>query len=345
MAKRKIYSAFISSVYESLRDERSEVIDCLLDHSVFPVCMEHFTSAASQKFNDIEKRIDESDFLILILGRKYGSTDENGVSWTEREYEYARQQQKPMVALFCDELIALRRCENIENLTADEKKQINFSNRIGFGREITGEMTIHKIITQFISDCDFSQCSGWVRGERILSDVSLSKWRDAHKAWNVEGKWYHVHISPDDMSYIRTGTIFIRQNFDPENYKKIEFDGLNYNARYDPSDNELVENKLKRTHWTGTYHIDDNGNMFGIFMAKREFSGSFGEYKVDRGTRRGIHDFMLDISKNAEPDMLQGEFHDEAPSPKFGLIYAFRSREKLLDYLIKNFKEVLENSQ
>lgn len=345
MTQRKIYSAFISSVYESLRDERSEVIDCLLDHSIFPVCMEHFTSAASQKFNDIEKRIDESDFLILILGQKYGSTDENGVSWTEREYEYALQQQKPMVALFCDELIALRKRRNFENLTTDEKKQINFSDRIGFGREITSEMTIHKIITQFISDCDFSQCSGWVRGKRILSDDFLNKWRNEHRAWGIEGKWYHVHVSPDDMNYIRTGTILIRQKFDPENYKKIEFDGLNYSVRYNSTDNELIENKLKRTHWTGTYTIDDKGIMFGIFMAKREFSGNFGEYKVDKGTRRGIHDFTIDISENAAPVMLQGEFHDEAPSPKFGLIYAFRSRKGLLDYLVDNFKEVLENNQ
>ena len=47
----RMYSAFISSVYESLLDERDEVIKSLLDKRVFPICMEHFTVSASERFD------------------------------------------------------------------------------------------------------------------------------------------------------------------------------------------------------------------------------------------------------------------------------------------------------
>lgn len=52
--QKKMYSAFISSVYESLEDERSQVIDCLLDFNVFPICMEHFTAASNKQFSPVE---------------------------------------------------------------------------------------------------------------------------------------------------------------------------------------------------------------------------------------------------------------------------------------------------
>ncbi len=341
--QKKMYSAFISSVYESLRDERSEVIDCLLDYSVFPICMEHFTAAANRQFKDIEDRIDESDFFILILGARYGSLDENGISWTEREYLYAQKTGKPMVAIFCDELIALRKRRDGGGLTEDEKKQLAFSDKIGFARSVTEEVTIPRIITQFFSGYDFSQCNGWVRVNK-LNDFSLAQWREAHKAWYLEGDWFHVHLSPDDMKYIRTGTIHISQNFTPEEFRKLEFDGLNYSVRYDRASGELYENRLKRTHWRGDYTVDEKGVMFGVFMAKREFTDKFGEYTVDRGTRRGIHDFSLPVTCSGITESFEGEFHDEAPSPKFGLIYIFRKREDLVKFLKENFMEILENN-
>lgn len=83
----KVYTAFISSAFESLRDERNIVINALLDMRVLPIGMEHFTASSSGEFSDIQELIDESDFFIMLMGKFYGSCDKNGISWTEREYE------------------------------------------------------------------------------------------------------------------------------------------------------------------------------------------------------------------------------------------------------------------
>ena len=338
---QKMYSAFISSVYESLQDERKEVIDSLLDYRVFPVCMEHFTVSTSGKFSDIEELIDSSDFFILILGGKYGSCDENGISWTEKEYDYAVKNNKHILAIICDELSDLMRADP-DTLTQDQIRQIEFCGKVSFARTVSRILTIPKIIGQFFNTVDFESCVGWTRNsEQKLSGAKLGDWREKHKAFDLSGTWYHVHLSSDDEKYIRSGTITIKQDFDPENYKKLSLDAYNYSLKYDKTNKRIKENIMQRSHWNGEYTIDDNGTTFGVFLVKREFTGQFGSITVDKGIRRGIHDFNIDVSNNCKIEMFHGEFHDEAPSPKSGIIYVFRSEKARQEFLEENFEEVL----
>ena len=341
---RKMYSAFISSVYESLQDERNLVIDSLLDYRVFPVCMEHFTVSTSGKFKDIQDLIDESDFFILILGRHYGSCDEHGVSWTEREYDYAVEHGKRILAIVCDELAALMR-EDESNLTEDQLRQIEFCEKVSFARTVSPRLTIPKIIGQFFMQVDFADCVGWVRDNaNAWSEEEVAAWRLEHKAFDLAGTWYHVHLSVDDDKYIRAGTIKIAQDFTPEAFTKLSLDAFNYSVRYDPDKRKLCENVLQRSHWTGDYTLDETGTVLGIFHSKREFKSTFNDQEVGKGIRRGIHDFSIDVSQNEKAESFHGEFHDEAPSPKTGVIYAFRTQEARLQFLEENFPHVLNGN-
>lgn len=334
---KKMYSAFISSVYSSLLDERSEVIDSLLDYGVFPICMEHFTVSTSGKFREIEEKIDISDFFILLLGRSYGSVDDEGVSWTEREYRYAVKTDKRILAIVCDELVALR--EDPSRANESERRQLAFAEQVSFARSVSKQLTIPKIIGQFFAQIDFSEFAGWVRAESPRrSAVELAAWQEEHRAFDLAGMWYHVHFSADDETYIRVGTIQIVQQFDPDNYLKLNFNGYNYNVLgYDAAGGRLKENVLKRSHWSGEYQLNESGTIIGLFRVKREFSGSFSDRTVDKGIRRGIHDFTIDITSKERPERFEGEFHDEAPSPKSGSIYAFRTEEARLAFLKEYF--------
>ena len=341
MMKKK-YSAFVSSAFESLRDERQQVIDVLLDKQMFPVCMEHFTASSSGKFGDLERLIDDSDFFILLLGGKYGSCDENGLGWTEREYDYAMQNEKHVLAILCDEYVALLKKDENE-LTDDEKKQLAFGRKIEYARAVSSELPIPRILHQFLSSADLSECAGWVRQSARLSSKQLEEWQNEHLAYDLSGTWYHLHLSVDDDRYIRLGTISISQCFTPENFRKLSFDAFNYNLlKYDPVHNKLTENVLKRSHWTGEYTVDETGATFGIFQVRREFKDAFGEHIVDKGVRRGIHDFTIDVSENTRVESFHGEFHDEAPSPKSGIIFVFRTPELRIEFLKENFPHLLE---
>ena len=86
---RKRYQIFVSSTFVDLEDERGKVMETILNFDCFPAGMELFPAMDEEQFEYIKRIIDDSDYYLLIIGGRYGSVDESGVSWTEREYDYA----------------------------------------------------------------------------------------------------------------------------------------------------------------------------------------------------------------------------------------------------------------
>ena len=342
MTDKKIYTAFISSAFQSLRDERKVVIDTLLDCRVMPIGMEHFTVSTNGEFSDIEDLIDDSDFFILLLGRVYGSCDGEGISWTEREYLYATKKKKPTVAIICDELAAKLRMDEAE-LTEDERRQVAFCKRIPFAREATDEFGIRTIVSQFFKTYNYAKCIGWTRINDINKDEeALRLWRESHKAFDLGGMWYHVHLSEDDESYIRIGTVMIEQDFSPDKYGSLCLKGENFSLLYyDTAKEEFREDRMKNSRFVGEYTLKENGEIFGIFTSRRAFNGTFNSQDVNRGARRGIHDFIVDIFEE-ETTRIDGEFHDEAPSPKLGRIFLFRSQRERNEFLLAQREDYIE---
>lgn len=338
----KIYTSFISSAFESLRDERNIVIDCLLDYRILPIGMEHFTVSANGEFSDIEELIDESDFFIMLMGSEYGSCDDNGISWTEREYIYATQKNKPIIVIKCDELVKLE-SKKREELSEEQIKQMNFANGISFAREVSDEFGIKKIMSQFFNSYNFAKCRGWKRVDCVEDDRGGTReWQKKNKVFDIGGKWYHVHLNDKDLEYIRIGTVKIEQDFTPENYLNLHIEGINYNVLYyDTEKNELRENRMKKSCFVGEYKMSENGKIFGIFNSTRAFEGTFDSVNVFQGTHRGIHDFTLDIFENVT-ERIDGEFHDEAPSPKTGRLFLFRDINERNAFVLENRESIIK---
>lgn len=343
MIDKKIYSAFISSNFEKLRVERNTVIDILLDFRILPIGMEHFTVTTNSDFSEIEELIDDSDFFIMLLGSTYGSCDENGVSWTEREYRYALKKNKPMLVIICQELAANMK-KPAEELTKAELNQIELCKEIQFTRTVTEEFTIKTIIVQFFNTFNFSKCTGWTRIEDISkNEAALKKWRDENSVFDLSGIWYHVHLSDDDEDYIRTGEIKIEQDFSPDSYHDLYIKGKNYSIKYyDTSRQDFRQDEMKTTIFDGDYTLQDNGDIFGIFNARRTFKGgTFDTREIKKGTTRGIHDFNIDVFEKITT-RITGEFHDEAPSPKLGKIFIFRDKNERNEFLLAQREDIIE---
>lgn len=97
--KRK-FSIFISSTYEDLKKERQALIGVALENNFIPVGMEQFHAAPTSQWNVITKMIDECDFYLLVVGGRYGSIDtESGISYTEKEYNYAKSKGMPVLVV------------------------------------------------------------------------------------------------------------------------------------------------------------------------------------------------------------------------------------------------------
>jgi hypothetical protein len=74
------------------------VLRTVLDLGHIPSGMEIFPAADVEQFEYIKKVIDECDYYVLIIGARYGSMDAAGVSFTEKEYDYAVEQRKTVLA-------------------------------------------------------------------------------------------------------------------------------------------------------------------------------------------------------------------------------------------------------
>lgn len=338
----KIYTAFISSEFKSLRDERKEVIDSLLDFRVLPIGMEHFTVSTNGEFSDIQELIDESDFFIMLMGKNYGSCDDNGVSWTEREYEYALLKKKPVIVIICDELIP-NLAADPNKLSEQELKQVKFSKKINFARSVSKEFNIKTIVNQFLATYNFSKCVGWTRIEDTsMTAEQLEEWKEENKMYDIGGIWYHIHLSEEDEKYIRIGTVVVQQNFTPNNYSAIHMEGSNYSVDYYDEENDTFkENRMKSSKFVGEYKLQENGEIFGIFNSKRAFKGEFNSLEINKGAHRGIHDFFIDADAGVLK-CINGEFHDEAPSPKMGRIFLFRSMKERDEFLKENRGDIIE---
>lgn len=100
----KKYQVFISSTYLDLINERQAAVEAILKAGHIPAGMELFTASNKSQWDIIKKWIDESDIYMLILGGRYGSIEpESGLSYTELEYNYALQQNKPLFAVVMED--------------------------------------------------------------------------------------------------------------------------------------------------------------------------------------------------------------------------------------------------
>jgi hypothetical protein len=85
----KRYQVFISSTFSDLQEERRAVIQTVMKVDCIPAGMEMFPAADEEQLEFIKKIIDDCDYYIIIIGGRYGSVTADGVSYTEKEYDYA----------------------------------------------------------------------------------------------------------------------------------------------------------------------------------------------------------------------------------------------------------------
>src|SRR5271170_2865284 len=97
MTPRLKYQIFVSSTYNDLKEERDIVNKSILEMGNIPVGMEMFSAGDEQQWEIIKRAIDDCDYYVLILAHRYGSTV-SGISYTEKEYDYAVSQKIPVLA-------------------------------------------------------------------------------------------------------------------------------------------------------------------------------------------------------------------------------------------------------
>lgn len=172
---KKKYQVFISSTYEDLKEERAAVTQCLLDNNCIPVGMEQFPASNMSQMEHIEKMLDDCDYYILIIGGRYGSLDDDGVGYTEKEYNYAQQKGIPVMAFvnLHPEKLPNEKCEhaNIEKFKAFRDRVRN-AKKLVKGYSDIGDLKAN-VVTAVNAAIREYPGIGWVRATDLLQEENL----------------------------------------------------------------------------------------------------------------------------------------------------------------------------
>jgi len=94
----KRYQVFVSSTYADLKTERGKVIQALMEMDCIPAGMELFPAADDEQWEFIKRVIEDCDYYVLIVGARYGSLSDEGISYTEKEFDYAKELGLPILS-------------------------------------------------------------------------------------------------------------------------------------------------------------------------------------------------------------------------------------------------------
>jgi hypothetical protein len=180
----KRYQVFVSSTYTDLKDERSAIFQTLMEMDCIPAGMELFPAADEEQFKFIKRIIDDCDYYILIIGGRYGSTTAEGISFTEKEYEYAREKGLKILSFIHNkpEEIPVGKSDIDTDLRAKLKA---FREKVQEGKlvklwsdpkELPGlvSLSLNKTIKTY-------PAVGWVRADQLASSEALNELNEVRK--------------------------------------------------------------------------------------------------------------------------------------------------------------------
>lgn len=180
----KRYQVFVSSTFADLQLERQKVMQTLMKMDCIPAGMELFPAADEEQFEFIKRVIDDCDYYLLIIGGRYGSLAPDGISFTEKEYDYAVEKGLKVVALLH------KKPEDIPAKNTDQDADLSeklkqFRAKVSQGRlvdfwESTEELP-GKVALSIVNAIKLYPAVGWVRANNVGSQELLAELNDVRK--------------------------------------------------------------------------------------------------------------------------------------------------------------------
>jgi hypothetical protein len=193
----KKYQVFISSTYDDLKLERRKAMEALLDSNCIPAGMELFPAADEEQFEFIKKVINNCDYYVLIIGSRYGSVSSDGISYTEKEFDYATSRGIKVIALIQKEAPKSSEAKELQD------KLHNFINKVTTGRvvafwEDANDLAL-KTFKAIAHAKENYEAIGWVRADKVNSEQILLELNDSRKENEVlRAKFLELEYNQDN---------------------------------------------------------------------------------------------------------------------------------------------------
>ncbi|MCK1402334.1 DUF4062 domain-containing protein [Bradyrhizobium sp. 4] len=172
----RIFQVFVSSTFEDLKDERSQVSNALAKAGYIAAGMELFPASDQQQLEFIQRIINRSDYYVVLVGARYGSLADNGRSFTENEFDFARSKGIPVLAFLpaAPESIPFGKVET----DPDKREKLEaFKAKLKTGRLVEHWSTVDdlclKVVTAVAHAMNLTPRAGWVRGDQAIDPKVL----------------------------------------------------------------------------------------------------------------------------------------------------------------------------
>lgn len=143
--------------------------------------MELFPAADEEQWKFIKKVIDDCDYYLLIIGGRYGFTDDTGISYTEKEFDYAVESGLKVIALIhgSPDDIPFGKSEQDSEL---REKLLDFKDKVMTGRLVKfwnkAEELAGLVAFSLTKTIKTYPAIGWVRANNIASESILAEIND-----------------------------------------------------------------------------------------------------------------------------------------------------------------------
>jgi len=163
------FQVFLSSTFVDLQQERVAVTQELLQMGrCIPAGMELFGASSLPPWDVITRVLDVTDYLVLVLGHRYGSVPPGGgLSYTEREYDYALAANIPILAFVSDPTRPVPP-QHVETDSEAQKALARFRQKVQNAHTVTRwsnpedlKVAVINALYKAMSD---TPRPGWVRG-------------------------------------------------------------------------------------------------------------------------------------------------------------------------------------
>lgn len=180
----KRYQVFVSSTYADLKEERSKVIQTIMESDCIPAGMEIFPAIDEEQFNFIKSVIDDCDYYILIIGGRYGSLSEDGFSYTEKEYNYALVKEIKVIAFIHNKPDTIPFGKSEKDAALREKLE-QFKSKVATGRLVkfwnNAEDLPGLVALSLTKTIKTYPAVGWVRANQASSVEMLQELNEQRK--------------------------------------------------------------------------------------------------------------------------------------------------------------------
>ncbi|WP_162798328.1 DUF4062 domain-containing protein [Sulfitobacter sp. SK011] len=315
----KKYQVFISSTYEDLISERRAVEETIIRAGHFPVGMEAFPAADDDQFEFIKAIIRECDYYVVIIAGRYGSIAADGLSYTEKEFDFALANEIPILGFIVSDAAAISLGKS-EKKDSGRRKLENFISKVRTGRLVKPWKSVdglRAVVREALDNAIATKPRvGWVRGN-LAADIETL--RDLNKV-RSENEVLRKKIGEEEivlpLPELPTAEELVEVTIQTAGYSADYYDAkLAWSDAFPVFQQGLIWSRSDDPA-TGTeyWHIDksDSCSQLGDLFSQMASETVGGGFHLNETSFQILHDYFIESGLMADDNGTESPFTEKA---------------------------------